>query len=361
MTHVSVIIPVFNAESTLFRCLKNLQCNEIDAEFICVDDGSTDGSLELCNYFASLDPRFRIVSQKNSGPAAARNKGIDLANGEYVCFVDSDDYMEKGSLDLLYGTAKSGQYDLVIHGAYTSDDASAPKWIMKTINTQDIEFTDAPFSEIFNLPGSRPFLWLHFIKKSVIDEHNIRMCETSFIGEDQAFIIKYLSKCQRVKFIHNKAYHYNIGNPGSIMTYYYSRPVDKMYQHVGIIQDVTNSLSQELTDPVDQATMAGWIIDLMYWDLASLLYRDQHPISTEVLNCLSKWMNEKSVKKMSRRDLFRYEQIKAVNEGYEQPDASIAKLKKLRDDAKEEVLRIEKAPTYIFLRKMYTKFPVLKK
>ena len=340
MTHVSVIIPIFNAESTLFRCLKNLQCNEIDAEFICVDDGSTDGSLELCNYFASLDPRFKIVSQKNSGPAAARNKGIDLSKGEYVCFVDSDDYMEKGSLDLLYGTAKSGQYDLVIHGAYTSDDASAPKWIMKTINTQDIEFTNAPFSEIFNLPGSRPFLWLHFIKKSVIDEHNIRMCE---------------------KFIHDKTYHYTIGNPGSIMTYYHSRPVDKMYQHVGVIQDITDSLSQELSDPIDQATMAGWIIDLMYWDLASLLYREQHPISTDVLNCLSKWMNESSIQHMSRRDLFRYEQIKAVNEGYEQPDASITKLKKLRDDAKEELLQIEKAPTYIFLKKMYAKFPVLKK
>ena len=99
---ISVIVPVYNAENYLNRCIKSvLTQTYTDWQMVLVDDGSKDESLKVCQKYADLDNRIRVIHQENAGPGIARNTGIAAANGDYVVFIDSDDYVEKDYFQLL--------------------------------------------------------------------------------------------------------------------------------------------------------------------------------------------------------------------------------------------------------------------
>ena len=103
MVKVSVIIPVYNVEQYLKECLDSVINQTLkDIEIICINDGSTDGSLKILEKYESLDDRIVVFSQENSGLSATRNKGMQLSSGEYVYFMDSDDYLELNALEELY-------------------------------------------------------------------------------------------------------------------------------------------------------------------------------------------------------------------------------------------------------------------
>ena len=113
---VSVIIPVYNAEHYLERCLESIQRQSFrDFELILVDDGSADRSPEICREYQARDSRVQVLRQQNAGPGAARNTGLDAARGEYVTFVDSDDFAEPCMLETLCRAAGGGA-DCVMAG-----------------------------------------------------------------------------------------------------------------------------------------------------------------------------------------------------------------------------------------------------
>ena len=104
---VSIIVPVYNAEKYLERCLQSiLQQNMTDFELICINDGSTDRSNDILKQCVQKDQRVRLIEQKNQGVSVARNHGIDAASGEYIAFIDADDWVDTDFLFWLYTTAK---------------------------------------------------------------------------------------------------------------------------------------------------------------------------------------------------------------------------------------------------------------
>lgn len=104
---LTIVVPIFNVEEYLQRCLKSIQSQTYtDFEVIMVDDGSTDGSSEIARNYSTKDKRFRYVYQQNNGQGSARNRGIRMANGDFLCFVDSDDFVHNQYLELLYKTAQ---------------------------------------------------------------------------------------------------------------------------------------------------------------------------------------------------------------------------------------------------------------
>ena len=106
MAKVSIIIPVYNVESYLRRCLDSVVNQTLkDIEIILVNDGSTDGSLAICEEYAKNDDRIKIITRKNGGLSAARNTGLDNATSEYIGFIDSDDWVDTNFFENLYNTA----------------------------------------------------------------------------------------------------------------------------------------------------------------------------------------------------------------------------------------------------------------
>jgi glycosyltransferase involved in cell wall biosynthesis len=112
---VSVIVPVYNSEKYLETCLNSLEKQTLDSiEFIVIDDGSTDKSYEIMQKYAKKDKRFKIYSKENEGVGKTRNLGIKLAKGEYIGFVDSDDYVSNDYFGELYNVAKKYDADVSI-------------------------------------------------------------------------------------------------------------------------------------------------------------------------------------------------------------------------------------------------------
>lgn len=114
---ISVIIPVYNVESYLKRCLDSvINQSYQDLEIILIDDGSTDNSSKICDEYASNDPRVIVIHKQNAGQAAARNDGINIAKGEYIAFVDSDDWIELDMYELLMQAIIDTKADIVASG-----------------------------------------------------------------------------------------------------------------------------------------------------------------------------------------------------------------------------------------------------
>ena len=115
MVEISVIIPVFNVETFLEECLNSIINQSFnDIEIICINDGSTDNSLEILKIYVSEDQRIKVINQKNSGQGFARKVGLKNANGNFILFLDSDDFLELNALELLYNNIQSNQSDVVL-------------------------------------------------------------------------------------------------------------------------------------------------------------------------------------------------------------------------------------------------------
>ena len=115
MTKVSIIVPVYNVEKYLSECLDSLISQTLsDIEIICVNDGSKDSSLEILEKYAQKDKRIVVINQENSGVSTARNTGMKCANGEYIGFIDSDDWIDSDFYEKLYNSAKSNDADITV-------------------------------------------------------------------------------------------------------------------------------------------------------------------------------------------------------------------------------------------------------
>ena len=123
---VSVVVPVYNVEKYLARCLDSLIAQtERNLEIICVDDGSTDGSAAILADYAAKDPRIQVMTQPNAGQAVARNRGMDAATGEFLCFVDSDDAAHPRLVERLLSAINETGADIAVNRGVAEMDALA--------------------------------------------------------------------------------------------------------------------------------------------------------------------------------------------------------------------------------------------
>jgi len=185
---VSVIIPVYNVEKYLKECLNSIVNQTLkDIEIICVDDGSTDDSLNILNEYAQKDSRITVLTQKNQGAAVARNKGLDIANGEYLSILDSDDFFDITMLEKMYYKAISTDADVVICGAKSIDEQSKlishiPYALNRHLipNKGVFNYKDIP-DKIFQLTTA--WSWNKLFKKCFIDKEKIKYQNLQYLND----------------------------------------------------------------------------------------------------------------------------------------------------------------------------------
>ena len=148
---VSVIIPVYNAEKYLRRCLDSVVNQTYkDIEIIVVDDGSTDGSAVICDEYAARDNRFIVIHQKNGGVSVARQTGLEAVKGDYICFVDADDCIDSKMIDELFQEADTTNSDMIICDYYAETESG---WTYSSQKLQDKMFPEEVIRMI--LSGNR--------------------------------------------------------------------------------------------------------------------------------------------------------------------------------------------------------------
>lgn len=202
MYKVSVIIPVYNKEKYIAVCLRSIMIQTYtNLEIIAVDDGSSDASFSICQEYAIKDNRIRLIRQANGGPSEARNSGINAATGEYIIFIDADDYVAPDYIEHLMEYAG---FDLVISGYFELRGRIQEKYVPILTKVQDSDkFADI----IFNANNFRfitgPCLKLY--KTQLVKKNNVRFIDITF-GEDTAFVFHYLRFCKSITFINYAGY-----------------------------------------------------------------------------------------------------------------------------------------------------------
>ncbi len=229
MIDISVIIPIYNSEKYLKRCLTSLHVQNVSAEFICVDDGSKDDSSEIVKEFSVIDSRFNYVRSEHKGAGGARNIGLDLAIGKYVCFVDSDDYFKKGALKTLLKIAEYDNCDVV---KFNAKVVHGEPWMRKVFLNHNVLIDNFSVNDIFSNTDLRPFIWTHFIKRDTL--RGVRFNNTLSLGEDQEFIIKYMCNVKRVRFYNRRLYvHYC--HPDSSYYILKKKPNEMCLRHIDMV------------------------------------------------------------------------------------------------------------------------------
>lgn len=247
---MSVIVPFYNSEKTLRACLQSLDDQTLkDLEIILVDDGSTDESHAIAKEFkTSYRGDCSVLTKENGGPASARNCGLEVARGDFVAFVDSDDTVDSGMFEKMVANADRYDSDIVSCGR-VAIDAATGKVIKKTVPGYDV--LEGPLSAcpaIVKRVG--PLMCDKMFRRSVIEEHAIRFDEDIWYAEDFLFGTCVKLHVRRVSAVRESLYRYIQGNDESITgggqrvmdIPEVSRRVVGLYKNAGLLELVSDQL-----------------------------------------------------------------------------------------------------------------------
>ncbi len=224
MPKYSIIIPVYNAEKYIDRCIDSILNQSIrDFELILSDDRSTDASFAICNAYAEKHPNVKVISStENGGVSRARNSGIDISEGKYLLFVDSDDFVSEDYLEVIdknesddIGLVAFGNYEYVVSDISQDSNAKTNASLMNTdlsgIRPSEEDWRNLISESFFAAP------WNKLFRADIVKDNHIRFDEDSVCYEDLMFNLAYCEKIESFKCISIPLYYYRIiGNVNHI-------------------------------------------------------------------------------------------------------------------------------------------------
>lgn len=223
MPSISVIVPVYNAEKYLNQCVQSiLKQTFTDLELILVDDGSSDGSLKICRELQKKDPRIKVISQENKGAGAARNAGLAIAEGEYIGFIDSDDWIELDMYDVLHSLIKKYSADMAVCDLTYSNK---PAENTQTLEIWDNKKTLDRFFRVNGEPGMNS-VCRRLIKKSLFA--NWKFIE-GHMNEDVHACFWLSVNAKKTVYYNKPFYHYRKNLEGVTNSTFTKKKLDLLY------------------------------------------------------------------------------------------------------------------------------------
>lgn len=216
---VSIIVPVYNVEQYLDRCIQSLVNQSLkDIEIILVDDGSPDNCPKMCDEYAQNDDRIKVIHKQNAGLGYARNSGLEIATGEYVAFVDSDDYVNTAMYETLYERAYITNADATFCGfntEVTKDVWHESREVVKDEQWEGDSIKEFMYNMIASGKGVRKerlyqmSVWHAIYKRDIIKKNNISfLSERDVVSEDIPFQVDFLKNSNRVLYLNEHLYYY---------------------------------------------------------------------------------------------------------------------------------------------------------
>lgn len=222
---LSIIVPVYKTERYVHKCIDSIRCQTLQSiEIILVDDGSPDECPKICDEYADLDSRIKVIHKANAGLGFARNSGLELAEGEFVTFVDSDDWVDSRTYSHIVGMAEADNLDALFfkYDRFTSNETLRGTVSNHTQIYENEDLRTVKMDMIASEPGCRIdrkyecSACTAIYRKEVIDINNLAFhSEREVLSEDMIFNLDFLSASKRVGINDSILYHYRI-NPGSI-------------------------------------------------------------------------------------------------------------------------------------------------
>ena len=256
---VSVIVPVYKAEAYLHRCVDSILAQTLtDFEILLIDDGSPDKSGDICDEYAKKDSRIRVFHKDNSGVSSARNVGLDNAKGEYILFVDSDDWIDVDHLnnyinhkaDIVFqGYKKINSINQIINETKCNlEESSNSSRIGEIIDRLIFKY------QIFG------FTWSKIFKRKIINENNIRFKNGISIKEDELFTIEYCMHINSIKVLSTTSYNY-FYNINSLSQRKYINPNELLK----ISNEIFKAYNKLTTTPKTNLKLISYHLNTLIW------------------------------------------------------------------------------------------------
>jgi glycosyltransferase involved in cell wall biosynthesis len=255
---ISVIIPIYNSEKYLNECISSvLKQTYKDFELILVDDGSTDESLKVCNDFAKIDSRITVVHQVNSGVSIARNRGLEIAKGDFIAFVDSDDFVDNDWLELLVKGIIEKNADVAVCGIKLDDKQKIVESRCETKEQTILRLQECGLLySVFNKLYRKKFIFSNFKDGQVF-------------GEDLIFNLKYFQNINTVAVISQALYFYRKDNQNSATTGFRE---DK-FENIILLNKQTADFCDSICDKNVREKIQNRFIALHVWDYLGNMQR----------------------------------------------------------------------------------------
>lgn len=263
---LSVIIPVYNTAPWLEDCLNSLLNQSTDLfEIICVNDGSTDNSLQILEKYAANNPRIRIINQENRGSAAARNTGLAAAKGKYITFVDSDDWVEPSLVKQTFIYMQHRQLDILI-------------FRLRKYNPQTQNFCYNPYHAF---PSKLPYFSINsspkdavllaslpqeacakVYRRSFLNENNLSFCESITQGEDEIFNLQCLPYVKKYGILKENLYNYRYPREGSIMSSIKNHEPETLTTIFDLLNHICTLHQNQVDEKIKEALTARYLLHI---------------------------------------------------------------------------------------------------
>lgn len=246
---VSVLVPIYNAEEYLAQCL-NALCSQTlrNIEIICINDGSTDGSLALLQDYAAKDGRVQVIDKPNSGYGGAMNRGIQQAQGEYIGVVEPDDFPEKTMFKTLYNAAS--RYDCDLAKSNFFEHCENKDYPIPNLHGFPYKTCFSP-AEKPSIICTIPSIWTGLYKRAMLEAHQVRFRETSGASfQDTSFVLKTWFAADSCILVRKPLLHYRVDNPGSSV-----KTSDKVFT---VCEELAESERFLRSLPEKAAAFIGW-------------------------------------------------------------------------------------------------------
>ena len=242
---ISVIIPVYNVEPYLRQCVDSVLSQTYkNIEIILVDDGSTDSSNIICDEYARKHGNIKVIHKKNAGLSEARNSGLDVSNGSYIAFIDSDDWISKDNLEKMITEIKTQDSDFVFSDGVSFEDSDRGYSIKQGYTRKEKYETDTGINMFKRLHNCKDFhcaVQMYLWKKTFLDKHSLRFYP-GILYEDMLFTYKAFLLADSVAHCYDKLYHRRF-RAGSIVT---SRPISKNFLSAKTVYEEVSELTSGL-------------------------------------------------------------------------------------------------------------------
>ena len=213
MKMVSIIVPVYNAEKNLKRCVESLLVQTYsNIEILLIDDGAEDSSPQICDKFAEMDKRVTAIHKENGGVSSARNEGLKRAKGQYIQFVDSDDWIAQDYTEKLVAGLEKNNSELVIGGMIFVQEENQEVRRLDEYTISEKQMWEKQFGFLYKEYYLNSVWNKLFLKDKIVDSFQ----EDISLGEDCCFVLAYLRNVSQMQLISDSGYYYQMGSPNSL-------------------------------------------------------------------------------------------------------------------------------------------------
>lgn len=266
MPRLSIVLPVYNVERYLATCLESVRAQTFgDIEIICVNDGATDRSPILLDMAAAADPRIVIVDKPNGGLSSARNAGLAVATGEYVLFVDSDDFLHNKAVATIVKTFEKTRAEIVTFGAFVHPTGHSTRWLRRTLRPRKITYDGFEPPLLFK-ESSRPFVWRSAFTREFLVREGLGFDEGVLFGEDQVFYFAAYPVSRRTALIPDQLYYYRAARPDSLMASRFENRKSMLREHHHIARTILDHWRDHGWLQAHRPDMLGWVFEFLAGD-----------------------------------------------------------------------------------------------